>query len=970
MNCDYARRPHATRLAFLAVSSILLVLSTLCHGGFAGSVHATSSSEFVSVRNGHFWLNGHRLYLNGIYYYPEYSLQAAGKDPNTAAWWCYNLWTACDYRPAIVEGDLQRIHQAGFNLVAIPYPARMLDLQNNIVSYEATPQSQGNLKDFMSRARANGLFVMIGIGELWERSREEPIERIIDEYVSSIKSLDLLNDPTLLGYSLQGEINIGYRAFGFRSFLNPEWTKWVLNKYGSFDGARSKWGYSPYVISTSPLLISDPEDSQLGSEGEWSKFTADYWAFIYDWTNNCFNLIVQAIKKIDPNHLITIENGNGGSGNLGKQQLARVPPDLSMGADFLDFLSPEGYAIPPPWDVAPTWYGHQVAGVYCKEAPQGYCNSLQTAWDNPSDQGLDIMFISQAFSDYTDPSHWPAPAPFTPSPGTVSGRVFRGDNGQPLANVKMIFGQDTEPEVYTDANGYYQAPFKPGDGYCVDLADPQPILQQGRYDLLAINASPSLYEEYTKTTLAWFGFINSYARWATAYSKPVVWLENGRSLGLYPLAKTLEEQKLLWQDFLTAALEYDSDGFIAWWYPGGPRQDEGTDYGLFNTDGSPRPTIQAFQTYFSQLGIYKPRPIDTLLEVEHGGQNPRGFGGAMAKHISDFDQLLRDGKKPAVTYTIPHSPTIVLSPNVGSGFQATKVAVTGSGWSGQDVSVTLQVTSSPSDGEPWNTPATFTCGISNRTIMTGCSFTVKPDASGGFYIVKATGARGDWSVAVFMVGMKMDGSEAKWNGIRPIVTDASGDAKTEGTDIREVYGVMDDEYLYLMLKTAGPIDKQAAFLFDLDTNNDAEIEYSVRLENNYTRLWNFNTDQTITESLQYGWGDVVEVKVPLLLIQNPVTIKVRALSITSNRLSRDNGLSDQTDWTQVMTSKVSTPSSQTAITPVTTVTSVTSTISSATAPPTLSIGWTQGIPLILLLCTATVVFILIMKFGKRKRKVA
>jgi len=206
-----------------------------------------------------------------------------------------------------------------------------------------------------------------------------------------------------------------------------------------------------------------------------------------------------------------------------------------------------------------------------------------------------------------------------------------------------------------------------------------------------------------------------------------------------------------------------------------------------------------------------------------------------------------------------------------------------------------------------------------------------------------------------IVSMKMDGSDADWKGIRQIVTDVSGDAKAEGTDILGVLGVIDNEHLYLMMRISGQINKEAAFVFDID--NDGKNDYAVRLHNDYTRLWLRKTDETISKSLEYGWGDIIEVKVPLRLMQNPTTIKIKALSIISNKLSRDTGLSDQTDWGQVVAAE--TPTSMTGVT------KPAKPIPTATLPLTFSIvGWMQSN--ILILCLFATIAMAIVLYLRRK----
>jgi hypothetical protein len=56
------------------------------------------------------------------------------------------------------------------------------------------------------------------------------------------------------------------------------------------------------VFTPSPFQegISNLSNLQLTITGAWGKYVTDYWRFVYDWSNQFFALIVQAVKSADP----------------------------------------------------------------------------------------------------------------------------------------------------------------------------------------------------------------------------------------------------------------------------------------------------------------------------------------------------------------------------------------------------------------------------------------------------------------------------------------------------------------------------------------------------------------------------------------------------------------------------------------------------------------------------------------------
>jgi len=96
---------------------------------------------------------------------------------------------------------------------------------------------------------------------------------------------------------------------------------------------------------------------------------------------------------------------------------------------------------------------------------------------------------------------------------------------------------------------------------------------------------------------------------------------------------------------------------------------------------------------------------------------------------------------PGVSTVELTNPTALLSPSTGP--TGTAVSVTGSGWSTADVSVSF-ADAGLFDG-------TKTCAVSGGNIVSGCGFTVKPDALGGTYYLTFTGTEGDSAQAQFVV---------------------------------------------------------------------------------------------------------------------------------------------------------------------------------------------------------------------------
>ena len=116
--------------------------------------------------------------------------------------------------------------------------------------------------------------------------------------------------------------------------------------------------------------------------------------------------------------------------------------------------------------------------------------------------------------------------------------------------------------------------------------------------------------------------------------KPIVWSEFGKSVSgadFQPVASLLKQSGEYIEQFYRRGLEAGAQGFVPWWWPGGYRVNENSDYGICNLDGTLRQSAEVAQRYADQ--IQKPRnrragtvPFDFDPDEHAGGYPGLVFG--------------------------------------------------------------------------------------------------------------------------------------------------------------------------------------------------------------------------------------------------------------------------------------------------------------------------------------------------------
>jgi hypothetical protein len=141
-------------------------------------------------------------------------------------------------------------------------------------------------------------------------------------------------------------------------------------------------------------------------------------------------------------------------------------------------------------------------------------------------------------------------------------------------------------------------------------------------------------------------FVTKYARWA-GNGKPVFWAEFGVHvwLGGEP---ALERQGALYRTFAEIMQRSGADGWAGWWYPGGYRVDERSDYGIVAPDRTIRPSARVLQETAARFKSEAPPPDGPPIIVEPE-KAPMGLASTIEASAAAFvEPYKRAAPLPAI----------------------------------------------------------------------------------------------------------------------------------------------------------------------------------------------------------------------------------------------------------------------------------------------------------------------------------
>ena len=142
-------------------------------------------------------------------------------------------------------------------------------------------------------------------------------------------------------------------------------------------------------------------------------------------------------------------------------------------------------------------------------------------------------------------------------------------------------------------------------------------------------------------------FQTVYARWA-APKEPVIWAESGMSIWDKPRGK--ESLQLLkkaadgYANMYRLLAETRADGIFHWFYSGGFRTDEGSDFGIINPDGTDREVTRVIRRNAREfLSMPEPKAPDYYIEIDRDA-HPDGIAGIYDEKKAEFWQAIKDGR--------------------------------------------------------------------------------------------------------------------------------------------------------------------------------------------------------------------------------------------------------------------------------------------------------------------------------------
>jgi hypothetical protein len=148
-------------------------------------------------------------------------------------------------------------------------------------------------------------------------------------------------------------------------------------------------------------------------------------------------------------------------------------------------------------------------------------------------------------------------------------------------------------------------------------------------------------------------FTAAYARLCDS-NKPFLWAEMGNSVWdmnrMAPNPERIQFTAGYYSNFYRMMIESGADGVFFWWYPGGYRLNERSDYGIINPDGTDRAITKVIRTEGARfLAAPKPPAPDYWIEVDRD-TDARGLPGIYEAVKADFWQAVAAGKVPALRW--------------------------------------------------------------------------------------------------------------------------------------------------------------------------------------------------------------------------------------------------------------------------------------------------------------------------------
>jgi len=139
------------------------------------------------------------------------------------------------------------------------------------------------------------------------------------------------------------------------------------------------------------------------------------------------------------------------------------------------------------------------------------------------------------------------------------------------------------------------------------------------------------------------GFTTLYGRWA-GQGRPVFWAEFGYTIYPETTPERYREQGALYRNTYRMLLESGANGSAGWWFPGGLRIGENSDFGMMNPDGTPRLSALALREAAPQIRADRPPPVPDYLITINRDLHPRGYSQIWGRHREEYVRAAHEGR--------------------------------------------------------------------------------------------------------------------------------------------------------------------------------------------------------------------------------------------------------------------------------------------------------------------------------------
>lgn len=139
------------------------------------------------------------------------------------------------------------------------------------------------------------------------------------------------------------------------------------------------------------------------------------------------------------------------------------------------------------------------------------------------------------------------------------------------------------------------------------------------------------------------GFTTAYARFVSE-GKPVFWAEFGYNIYPNLTPENMQKQADYYASFYDMVLDSYSNGSACWWFPGGYRCDERSDFGIINPDNTPRPAALVFQKYSRLIEAPRQRPSPQVWITVDRDLHANNYEGVYNDNKAKYVEARKAGK--------------------------------------------------------------------------------------------------------------------------------------------------------------------------------------------------------------------------------------------------------------------------------------------------------------------------------------